>query len=74
MPSTTEKQARTMAAAAHSPKFAKKVGVPQKVARDFNAADAGTPLLKRANNRVKKRGKSGKAKSTALRGALRGTY
>ncbi len=28
-----------MAAAAHSPAFAKKVGIPQKVAREFNAAD-----------------------------------
>jgi len=39
MPSKTPKQARTMAAAAHDPKFAKKVGIPQKVARDFNKAD-----------------------------------
>ena len=28
-----------MAAAAHSPAFAKKVGVPVKVAREFNAED-----------------------------------
>jgi hypothetical protein len=28
-----------MAAAAHDPKFARKVGVPQKVAREFNQAD-----------------------------------
>jgi hypothetical protein len=28
-----------MAAAAHSPAFATKVGIPQKVARDFNQAD-----------------------------------
>jgi hypothetical protein len=40
MPSVSKKQARTMAAAAHSPKFAKKVGIPQSVAREFNAADA----------------------------------
>ncbi len=39
MPSKTPKQRRTMAAAAHSPAFAKKVGIPQKVAREFNAAD-----------------------------------
>ena len=39
MPSKTPKQARTMAAAAHDPKFAKKVGIPQKVASDFNKAD-----------------------------------
>lgn len=28
-----------MAAAAHNPKFAKKVGVPRGVAKEFNAAD-----------------------------------
>lgn len=30
-----------MAAAAHDPKFAKKVGIPQSVAREFNRADKG---------------------------------
>jgi hypothetical protein len=39
MPSTSPKQKRTMAAAAHDPKFAKKMGIPQKVAKDFNQAD-----------------------------------
>lgn len=39
MPSKTAKQARTMRAAAHDPKFAKKMGIPQKVARDYVAAD-----------------------------------
>lgn len=39
MPSKTPKQARTMRAAAHDPKFAKKLGIPQKVAREFVAAD-----------------------------------
>lgn len=39
MPSKTPKQKRTMAAAAHNPAFAKKVDIPQKVAKDFNAAD-----------------------------------
>jgi hypothetical protein len=28
-----------MAAAAHNPAFAKKVGIPVKVAKEFNAAD-----------------------------------
>jgi len=41
MPSKTPKQARTMAAAAHSPKFAKKLGIPTKVAKEFNRADTG---------------------------------
>jgi hypothetical protein len=48
MPSTSQKQARMMAAAAHDPKFAKKVGVPQSVAKDFNAADTGTKMLSQA--------------------------
>lgn len=39
MPSKTEKQRRTMAAAAHDPKFAKKMGIPSKVAKEFNKAD-----------------------------------
>ena len=51
MPSKTPKQARTMAAAAHNPAFAKKVGIPQNVAQDFNEADTGTPMLKKAMKR-----------------------
>jgi hypothetical protein len=39
MPSKSKAQARLMAAASHSPKFAKKVGVPVSVAKEFNAAD-----------------------------------
>lgn len=45
MPSETPKQARTMAAAAHNPAFAKKVGIPQPVAKEFNRADQGTSNL-----------------------------
>ena len=43
--STSEKQARTMAAAAHNPEFAKKVGIKQSVAKEFNQKDKGTALL-----------------------------
>jgi hypothetical protein len=39
MPSTSKKQADFMNAVAHSPKFAKKVGVPQSVGKDFSTAD-----------------------------------
>ena len=46
MPSKSAKQARTMAAAAHNPAFAKKVGIPQKVAKEFNRADTGTGKIK----------------------------
>lgn len=41
MPSTSKKQHNFMAAIAHSPAFAKKVGVPQSVGKDFNQADKG---------------------------------
>lgn len=41
MPSKTKKQKRTMQAAAHNPGFAKKVGIPQKVAKEFAKADKG---------------------------------
>ena len=41
MPSTSKKQHNLMAAAAHDPAFAKKVGVPAKVAKEYVAADKG---------------------------------
>jgi hypothetical protein len=41
MPSTSKKQHNFMAAIAHSPAFAKKVGVPQSVGQDFDKADKG---------------------------------
>jgi hypothetical protein len=51
MPSKSGKQARLMAAAAHNPKLAKKVGVPVKVAKEFNRADAGTGILGKLSRR-----------------------
>lgn len=39
MPSKSEKQARTMRAAAHDKEFADKVGIPQDVAREYVEAD-----------------------------------
>ena len=39
MPSTSKKQHNFMNAVAHSPSFAKKVGVPQSVGKDFSNAD-----------------------------------
>ena len=39
MPSKSPKQAKLMKAAAHNSAFAKKVGVPVKVAKEFVAAD-----------------------------------
>lgn len=42
MPSKSEKQAKFMRAVAHSPSFAKKVGVSQNVGKDFEMADKKT--------------------------------
>ena len=39
MPSTSKKQHNFMNAVAHSPAFAKKVGVPQSVGKEFSNAD-----------------------------------
>ena len=41
MPSTSKKQHNLMAAVANNPAFAKKVGIPQSVGREFTAADKG---------------------------------
>lgn len=47
MPSKSPAQARLMAAAAHSHGFAKKAGIPTKVAKEFNQADAKTGILRK---------------------------
>jgi len=59
MPSKSSKQARMMAAAAHDPAFAKKVGIKQSVAKDFNRADAGTGIIKPKKKRGVKTRKKG---------------
>jgi len=46
MPSTSKKQHNFMEAIAHSPSFAKKVGVPQSVGSDFAKADKGRKFAK----------------------------
>jgi hypothetical protein len=46
MPAKSEAQKRLMDAAAHNPKFAKKVGIPSKVAKDFSEASIGMKFKK----------------------------
>lgn len=41
MPSKSKAQAHLMAAVAHNPAFAKKVGIPVSVGKEFNKADKG---------------------------------
>lgn len=47
MPSTSAKQARFMAMIAHDKGAAKRTGVPQSVAKEFNRADKRTGILKK---------------------------
>jgi hypothetical protein len=47
VPSKSAKQKRTMAAAAHNRSFAKKVGIPQSVAKDYVEADKRKKKKKR---------------------------
>jgi hypothetical protein len=42
-----------MAGAAHDKGFAKKVGVPQSVAKDFNRADKGTGILRKKKGKTR---------------------
>jgi outer membrane scaffolding protein for murein synthesis (MipA/OmpV family) len=62
MPSVSKKQHNFMEAIAHSPSFAKKVGVPQSVGKDFSAADKGLKFSKGGDmmNKMKMFEKSGK--------------
>ena len=46
MPSSSKKQHRFMEAIAHNPGFAKKVGIPQSVGKDFSNADKGKTFSK----------------------------
>jgi hypothetical protein len=63
VPSTSKKQAKFMAAAAHNPKFAKKAGIPVSVAKEFNTADkgkkfgSGRPDLQGVNKKSTSHGK-----------------
>ena len=65
VPSESQSQARLMAGVAHDPAFAKKVGIPQSVGRDFNQADKGRDLKKLPQ-------KKKPAKSSAVFGSLAG--
>ena len=55
MPSTSNKQAKFMAAAAHNPKFAKMAGIPVKVAKEYNKADQAKAPPKKKWKLPKKR-------------------
>ena len=61
MPAKSEKQERFMRAVAHSPSFAKKVGVPMSVGREFTKAGGGEmkeskAMMKKEVSFMKKKG------------------
>lgn len=62
MPSKSKKQHNLMAAVANNPKFAKKVGIPQSVGKDYVEADKGRkfkeggPMSNCGTKRMKKGG------------------
>ena len=61
MPAVSKKQEKFMQAVAHSPKFAKKVGVPQSVGREFTKKEGGEmkepkAMMKKEVSFMKKKG------------------
>ena len=64
MPSTSKKQHNFMAAVAHNPAFAKKVGIPQSVGKEFNNADKGKTFKQGGD--MKKMAMGGSVKPTAM--------
>lgn len=51
MPSKSKAQARLFAAAAHNPEIAKKVGISQKAAKEWNHADKEAGTLKKSSDK-----------------------
>lgn len=61
MPAVSKKQEKFMRAVAHSPSFAKKVGVPMSVGREFTKAEGGEmkeskAMMKKEVSFMKKKG------------------
>jgi len=62
--SVSQAQFRTMAAAAHNPEFAKKVGISQDVAKEFHSADKNSNY-KKLPNRTNEEGERGRGRPMA---------
>ena len=59
MPSTSKKQHNLMAAVAHNPAFAKKVGIKQSVGKEFAQADKGKSFKRGGEMAVMKKSPKG---------------
>ena len=73
MPSTSKKQHNFMEAIAHSPSFAKKVGVPQSVGQDFSTADKGRKFSKGGDTMASKMNPGFMAMMAKKKGAQEGS-
>jgi hypothetical protein len=56
MPTVSDKQFHLMQAVAHNPSFARKVGIPQKVGKEFSAADKAHKAKGGGGIRARRRG------------------
>jgi len=72
VPSTSKKQHNLMEAVAHSPAFAKKVGIKQSVGKDFAAADKGKKFGLGGNVGVTRGGKGQIGKQATRAGSIFG--
>jgi hypothetical protein len=73
MPTTSKKQHNFMEAVAHSPSFAKKVGVPQSVGKDFSTADKGRKFSKGGDTMASKMNAGFMAMMAKKKGAQEGS-
>jgi hypothetical protein len=73
MPTTSKKQHKFMEAVAHNPSFAKKVGVPQSVGKDFSTADKGRKFSKGGDTMASKMNAGFMAMMAKKKGAQEGS-
>jgi hypothetical protein len=71
MPAVSKKQGKFMRAVAHSPSFAKKVGVPMSVGREFTKSGGGMPVKPVAESKTRSQ-ESDAAKRSAMGGMKKG--
>jgi hypothetical protein len=68
MPAVSKKQEKFMRAVAHSPSFAKKVGVPMSVGREFTKSGGGMPVKPMSESKARSQ-ESDEAKRAAMSGS-----
>lgn len=71
MPAKSAKQEKFMRAVAHSPSFAKKVGVPMSVGREFTKSGGGMPLRLKTESEQRSQ-ESDESKRKAVSGMKKG--